>query len=142
MASSEDKIITTRLSNTRSIAGAITTLVICICLIPLFSQFLGGSKYIDSLKGAHSPAYPDVTFEDAFAKFYSDPQWKYYKSTTGDDIVSFTGKCMYDGKLAKVELRYLLNRDNTFQLSGGSLDGVEQNLLFMAQFAGQPFMEY
>ena len=49
---------------------------------------------------------------------------------------------MYDGKLTKVELRYLLNKDNTFQLSGGSLDGVEQNLLIMAQFAGQPFVDY
>ena len=142
MASSEEKIITTRLSNTTSIAGAITTLIICICLIPLFNQFLGASKYIDSVKKAHSPAYPTISFEEAFNKFYSDPQWKYYKSTTGDSIVSFTGKCMYDGKLAKVELRYLLNRDNTFQLAGGSLDGVEQNLLFLAPFAAQPFIAY
>ena len=142
MASSEEKIITTRLSNTKSIAGAITTLVICIFLIPVFSQFLGGSKYIDSLKRSHSSAYPNVTIEDAFNKFYSDPHWKYYKSTTGDSIVSFTGKCMYDGKLSKVELRYLVNPDNTFQLTGGSLDGVEQNLLFIAMFAGQPFTDY
>ena len=49
---------------------------------------------------------------------------------------------MYDGKPAKVELRYLVNPDNTFQFTGGSLNGVEQNLLFMAQFAGQPFVDY
>lgn len=142
MASSEDKIITTRLSNTKSLAGAITTLCICAFLFFLLTQYFGGSKYIYALKSAHAPAYPNVSFEDAFSKYYSDPQWKYYKSTTGNDVVSFTGKCTYDGKPATVELLYIRNQDNTFQLAGGSLDGVEKNLLFMAQFAGQPFVDY
>ncbi len=142
MASSDDKIITTRLSHTRSLAGAFTTIVICIVLLSFISQIFGGSRYIESIKKGHSNAFPNITYEDAYNKFYSNPRWKYYKSTTGYDVITFTGRCTYDGKPTTVEFRYVLNKDNTFQLTGGSINGVEQNLLILAQLSVQPFVDY
>lgn len=142
MTSTDDKIITTRLSHTRSLAGAFTTIVICLVLLPFISQMFGGSRYIESVKQGHSSAFPNITYEDAYNKFYSNPKWRYYKSTTGADVISFTGQCTYDGRPTTVELQYILNKDNTFQLAGGSINGIEQNVFVLAQLSVQPFIDY
>ena len=142
MSSSDDKIIISRLSPSKSIAGALTTLLICICLFFYLPQIMGGSKYIESVKKGHPNLYPSISFEDAFNKFYSNPKWGYYKSTTGNNIVTFSGKCNYDNKPVTIEMRYVLNSDNTFQLAGGTLNGEEQNLLFLTQFMSNPFISY
>ena len=142
MSTNEETIIKSRFSPTKSIASAVTTLIICAGLFFYLSQFLGGGKIINSVKNGHPNIYPNITFEQAFGKYYSDPKWSYYKSTTGNDVVTFTGKCKYEGKQTTVELRYVINEDNTFQLAGGTVNGVEQNLLVLAQFSANPFSEY
>ena len=142
MASADEKIISTRLSNTRSIASAITTLLVCIFLFPIFMALFGGNSVIESVKKGHYSTYPSITLEDAFTKYYRNPQWKRTKSSTGNDIVVFTGQCTEDGKVRTIELRYAINKDDSFMLAGGSIDGVESNVFILSYYASQPFEQY
>lgn len=143
MSNEYDKVvITSRLSNTKSIIAAIATLVICCVLFFYLPQFISDNQYVRQVKGGHPNTYPSITYEDAFGKFYGSPNWKYVKGNNGSNIVSFTGECQYDGKPANVELRFQLNSDNTFNLIGGSINGVEQNLLVLSVLNSTPFEEY
>lgn len=135
-------IITSRLSNTKSVIAAITTLVICCALFFFLPQFIGDNQYVRQVKGGCPSTYPSITYEDAFGQFYGSPRWGYVKGNNGSDIVTFTGNCQYDGKPASVELRFQLNSDNTFNLIGGSINGVEQNILVLAMLNSTPFEEY
>ena len=81
MGSSEERIIKTRLTPTKSLAGALTTLVICVALFLLLPRIMGGSGYIEAVKKGHPNAYPNITFEEAFGKFYSNPKWNYGASS-------------------------------------------------------------
>ncbi len=143
MSRNGEKIeITTRMTATKSVVSALTTLVICVILFFMLQNTFAGNRYIAQVKGGHPYAYPNISYEDAFGKFYASPGWSYLKGNDGSNIVVFSGRCQYDGKPADVKLRFQLNPDNTFSLVGGSVNGVEYNLFLLSELNTKPFEEY
>lgn len=143
MSNEYDKvIITSRMSNTKSLISAITTLVICCALFFVLPLFISDNQYVRQVKGGHPNAYPNISYEEAFGLFYGSPSWSYMKGSNGSNIVTFAGQCQYEGKPANIILRFQLNSDNTFNLVSGSINGIEQNLLVLSTLNSMPFIEY
>ncbi len=135
-------VIVSRISNTKSIVAAITTLIICCALFFYLPQFISDNQYIRQVKGGHPSEYPNITYESAFEKFYGSPTWGYMIGNDGSNIVTFTGECQYNGKPATIQLRFKLNSDNTFYLVGGKINGTEQNLFALSTLNSTPFEKY
>ena len=141
MASAENSAISTRLSNTKSVTGAITAFLVCAMLYLTISQLFGGNRVINSVKKAHHNSYSNITFEEAYSKFYANPEWKYVKLSTGDDCVVFTGQCTYDNITAKIVLRFIVY-NNYMHFAGGSINGVELDAFTINRLYTAPFDQY
>ena len=75
-------------------------------------------KYIQMVKNGYMPQYEDITYGTAFNNFFSNPSWKYIKEASGENVVEFQGKCMYNWQEVNVKLRFIVYEDNkTFFLS-------------------------
>lgn len=134
-----DRIIKTRLTKAQSITGAVTALIVCTALF--FWLYGQGLNLVNQVKGGHPVDYPDITFEQAFSQFYSNPKWE-NASTDGAKIVRFSGECTYDGRPAQVVLNFQMNNDNTFRLYDGTINGTPASLIVLAQFQSVPFEQY
>ena len=114
-----------------------------------------GAYLIDKVKNGHPDSYPDITFEDAFNKYYGnpewnrDPKWSYLSETTGENIVVFEGECVYQGINRKIELHFRMNDDNTFTLITAETRSGRDIQVFsthesqdLASFIYDPFRNY
>lgn len=78
----------------------------------LWSQgILGGNKYVRFVKEACPEAYPDVSYGEAFGGFFGNCKWEYFQSEDNQDVVEFSGNCMYDDKTAVVKAQFLVSYD-------------------------------
>ena len=136
-------VISSRLSNTMSVTGCITAIIICAAFFVFLKTSLGGNKYVDMVRGGTPYAYPEATFDQAFSSFFSEPTWKYFRSTDNRDIVEFSGKCLYNGKLATVLLQFDLDlKQNTFSLIAGKINGETQSVLTLNKISTSAFDSY
>lgn len=78
----------------------------------LWSQgILGGNKYVRFVKEACPEAYPNVSYGEAFGGFFGNCKWEYFQSEDNQDVVEFSGNCMYDDKTAVVKAQFLVSYD-------------------------------
>lgn len=68
-----------------------------------------GNQYVVLVKAGHDTAHPDVTYERAFETYFKNPQWQYFESTKGEDVVEFTGDCMHDGQQVKARVQFIVD---------------------------------
>lgn len=61
-------------------------------------------EHVLAVKNGTNPNYPDITYNEAFEKYFGSPTWKYFKGAPNQeeasdneeiDVVEFTGCCMY-----------------------------------------------
>ncbi|SEC01570.1 hypothetical protein [Paenibacillus sp. GP183] len=88
------------------------------------------NKYVLGVKNGKNSSYPDVTYEQAFQNFFGSPTWKYFRSTTGANVVEFSGYCTYADVEVKAVLQFIISDDEqTFQIGALSFNEVPQNEL-------------
>ncbi len=133
-----ERVIESRLSSTKSITSAVTAIIICIGLFIWLSTL--NLRLVESVKKGSPNAYPGITYEEAFGKFYSNPKWE-DASTGQTKIVRFTGNCSYNGKSAKVVLDFWVNND-VFGVLDGSINGVTAGIFELNEMNNQPFETY
>jgi len=106
-----------------------------------------GNKYVQMVKGGYrmdaSDDAPDATYEKAFEYFFSSPTWKYIKGETGEDVVEFTGGCVYHGANVKVRLQFIVDEENgTFEAGAMTFNDVPQNRLITLTLIEKAFNGY
>ena len=132
--------ISSRLSPAKSIAGAITALLVCAGFFLYLNSL--GLRVVYSVMGASHTDYPGITYEQAFSSFYGNPKWEYIRYGNSE-VVRFTGNCYYYGRKVIVELDYLLSGDRqTFTLYEGKINGEKKNLHTLIPFHIRPFSDY
>lgn len=90
-------------------------------------------EHVQQIKTAKLPDYEKVTIEEAFHKFFKNPKWKYFVSEDHEEIVEFTGNCVYQEQEVKAKIQFVLNKgDQTFKLKAMALNDIAQNELITA----------
>lgn len=109
----ENEKTNSKLSVIKSILGILAVIfggVFLWCV--LWSQgILGGNKYVRFVKEACPEAYPNVSYGEAFGGFFGNCKWEYFRSEDNQDVVEFSGNCMYDDKTAVVKAQFLVSYD-------------------------------
>ena len=132
------RVISSRLSTTKSITSAVTAIIVCIGLFLWLSSM--NLQLVRSVTSAHPNGYPGITYEEAFGQFYSNPKWE-DASTNSTKIVLFTGDCTYDGKKVKVVMHFWVD-DKIFRLHDGTINGVSAGVLELKELHNRPFEVY
>ncbi|ENJ6137813.1 hypothetical protein AB1Z82_004006 [Bacillus cereus] len=87
-------------------------------------------EHVQKIKSSKLPNYDSMAIEEAFHKFFKNPKWKYVTSKDNEEIVEFTGNCLYREQEVKAKVQFVINKDNnTFKLKALSLNDIPQNEL-------------
>ncbi len=90
-------------------------------------------EYVKMIKASKLPDYEIMAIEEAFHKFFKSPKWKYFISKDNEEIVEFTGNCLYREQEVKAKVQFVINKaDNTFKLKAMALNDIPQNELELA----------
>lgn len=73
--------------------------------------------------------HPEKSIGNAFQEFFGSPTWKYFDGETGEKVVEFTGRMMYQDAEVKARLQFLIHEDDTFEVGALSFNDVPQNQL-------------
>lgn len=106
--------------------------VVLIFGIAMFTGSSDNNEYVMSIKGGSFASYPEISIGEAFDNFFSGPKWKHFVSDKGDDIVEFTGDCMFKDANVEVLIQFKLHEDGGFETAYFSMNDVSQSLLMMA----------
>ena len=94
------------------------------------------------VKDATNSTY-NIKYGKAFDRFFSSPKWRYFKSTTDQHVVEFTGKFSYKNEPAKAKIQFILDLDDgTFTASFLSIDDEAQNRLMLSALIKKVFESY
>lgn len=98
---------------------------------------------IYSVKNGYPFIYPNITYGQAFDEFFADPEWDYFLSEEGVDVVEFKGICTYKEVQVEANLQFILNEaEGTFQQGALSFNGVPQEDLITSVMICKAFEEY
>jgi hypothetical protein len=95
--------------------------------------------HVLSVKNGYLQDHPEKSLGDAFQSFFGDPTWRYFKATTGEDVVEFTGFAMYEKTRVKALLQFVLKENQSFEVGALSFNDVPQNELIKAQLMNAVF---
>lgn len=73
---------------------------------------------VDTVRHGSLTSYSQRTVGDVFGEVFSHPEWTYFESEDGDDVVEFTGEALYGDEEGRTTIQFLLYEDATFGLSG------------------------
>lgn len=125
-----------------AILASISGLIIMFTIL-ISSMAEENHKYIQSVKDGRPTAYPNVTYGEAFDAFFKDGKWKYFISTDEQDVVEFSGVCLYGNKEAKILMQFLISDDKkTVETGAFSIDGKSQTELVTSLFLLKVFESY
>ena len=86
--------------------------------------------YVEYVKTGSPEAYPDKTYGEAFDMFFANPQWLYFESDKGSDIVQFEGDCEYRDVEVHATIQFVIDIDNnSFNFEYLDFNGVPQTEL-------------
>ena len=115
--------------------------------------------HVLSVKNGAPLSYPDITYDQAFSAFFSEPAWKYFVGTrngpddNGDgepdyvteniDVVEFTGYCMYQDVRVKALIQFAISEEgDTFEAMFLSFNEVPQSGLMLIGLIDKAFETY
>ena len=100
------------------------------------------NSYIEYVQSGSPLDYPDRTYGEAFHNFFGYPKWRHFKSTENQDIVEFTGRCLYADVEVDVLIQFILYlEESEFEMAYLSFNDVPQNLLVMSALISVIFEE-
>ena len=100
------------------------------------------SPYVTMVKDAKHSTY-GITYGAAFNSFFSNPSWRYFKASSGEDVVEFEGRFSYDGSPATAKIQFVVDTSaGTFTAYHLSIDGEAQSKLMLAAMIKKVFESY
>ena len=106
------------------IAGGVVLLIV---IIVIAASFMGGSddmqgssldqETINKVRNFAPDGSNGVTFGQAYANFYSDPDWKSFTSEQENTIVEFSGKCTYNDQTGDAYLQFVITDGGQVMIS-------------------------
>lgn len=90
--------------------------------IPVFKPELlaGKDAYIEMVQDCCPEIYPDVSYGEAFDNYFSSPEWEYFETEDGEQVVEFNGQCLFLDENADVKVQFLLtdleNEDHEYKI--------------------------
>ena len=85
-------------------------------------------EYVTFIRNSAPLINQDVTYGEAFTKFFANRKWSHYTDDDGNHIVEFTGNCTYAGDVVTVTLIFsadIINHEGSFDAL--FIDGVLQD---------------
>lgn len=89
-------------------------------------------KHIKQVKNGYLNNHHEITVGEAFAGFFGEPKWKYFKSDKNRDVVEFTGKCKYHDVEVKAKMQFVFSNNDAFKIEYLAFNDVPQNMLMLA----------
>lgn len=100
-------------------------------------------EHVIGVKNGYPLAYPAITYGQAFSEFFSDSTWNYFKADTGEDVVEFTGRCIYQDTEVKARLQFVLSEDGkSFSQGALSFNDVPQSTFITSIMINKAFCTY
>lgn len=100
------------------------------------------SPYVTTVKTAKNSKY-GITYGAAFDRFFASPKWSYFKASTGEHVVEFTGIFSYSGERATAKIQFIVDtREGTLEVYHLSINGVAQSRLVLATLVQKVFESY
>ena len=97
------------------------------------------NKYVKMVKGAVRDG-TNKTYEQAFSAFFGTPRWNYFLSTENQNVVEFTGDCLYQDVEVRALIQFIVDEDEgIFTASYLSFNDVPQNLFILAALIDKAF---
>lgn len=102
----------------------IVALIICL-------NMAGSATTVAMVKDGSPDRYPDITYEEAFDDYFSNPTWKDVgEDEDGNKVVKFTGNCYYLEQNAVMEIKFTVYEDQErFVVSSVKINGKEIDLV-------------
>ena len=70
-----------------------------------------GNKRVEGVKNGYYEGLEEITYGDAFKEFFSHRTWKSIDGDDGEEMVEFTGHCLYQDQDVNVRLQFILSDD-------------------------------
>lgn len=86
-------------------------------------------EYVTQVKKGHLQMAPNIAIGDAFANFFAEPKWESFKSTDGQRVVEFTGKCTWQDKPAVCKIQFIIKDGGTFETGAVKINDTNLNVL-------------
>lgn len=101
-----------------------------VALVVCFSISSNASVVV-SVKEGSPNQYPNITYEQAFEDYFSDPTWESCgKDEDGNEVVMFTGTCEYMESDAIAEIKFTVYKEQeSFVVSSVKLNGEDMGML-------------
>lgn len=116
----------------RMISRVVVLLSICFLMVGCGTTYNENNENIQFVKEGTLSGYSYTTCGEAFDDFFEDPKWGYFCSDTNEDVVEFTGKCLYDNVEVEVLMQFTLDKEaGTFSVNYLSFNDVPQNKLMV-----------
>lgn len=118
-------------------------LVGMLALLVVFT--LPGGKedaHITMVREGHPEAYPDITYGEAFHAFFKNPEWKYFKSEDGRDVVEFTGGMTYLDQEVEGLFQFVIDNESNFTTECFAMNEIPQNNLMLYGVLAKIFESY
>ena len=87
-------------------------------------------EYNKMVKEGHLEKYPKKEIGKAFENFFSSTEWTSFKSSDGERIVEFTGKCMYMDEKVTARIQFTIE-DDTFEVTYLAFNDVPQTKIML-----------
>ncbi len=82
-------------------------------------------QFIKVVKDGRFEKYPKQKVGTTFDAFFGNPEWYYFRSDRNEDIVEFTGTCMYGDEEVTILLQFAVSlSSNTFKTVYMERDGM------------------
>jgi hypothetical protein len=98
------------------------------------------NKYVLMVRNGYRENDPSITYDTAFSSFFGTPRWNYFKGENGEDVVEFTGDCIYQDVSVKARIQFVVDEENgTFDATYLAVNEVPQNMFLLVNLIDQAF---
>lgn len=100
-------------------------------------------EYILSVKNGYPIDYPQCTYGDAFEAFFEEPTWSYFEADSGENVVEFTGYCLYQDTKVQARLQFIMDEtEDTFSVGSLTFNDVPQTDIVTSSLVEKVFEEF
>ena len=120
------------------VPDGVLAIVEIIALIICFN-IAGSATAVAMVKSGSPEGYPNITYEEAFNDYFSNPKWKDAgKDKAGNKVVHFTGNCYYLDQIAVAEIEFTVYEEqemivvSSVKINGSDMDWLGYGLVMNA----------
>lgn len=115
----------------------------------ILTLMLGGcsstDKYVATIQNTTMNG-SSHTYEEVFNNFFANPTWEHFTSTDEQEVVEFTGKCIYDNQEVEATIQFVITNETDdyleWEASYLSFNDVSQSLLMLGALFETAIQEY